>query len=271
MTSDGSTEPTKFSYTERDQLASIKPHSGSAIQIVSHGTGQEDLAAIGEEEVIQNVLGTASTGTGETAAYYTRGSEGQLLAKRTAKGKPSETSYYLQDTFGSVALLTNASGTQIAPSSGAYQYDPYGNPIGTAPSTFGYRSGQLTPDGLIHYGARYYDTTNGSWTQQDPLNQIEALTQSDRFAYTSDDPLNNVDFEGDKTFKEYACLAAALYAFCTNNGDEKFKAWPTRNQEQIEQVERENPDIFSDSEEDDSSLSLRDYLDTLRDDADGDE
>jgi hypothetical protein len=68
-----------------------------------------------------------------------------------------------------------------------------------------------------------------------------------------------------------SCLAAALYAFCTNNGDEKFKAWPTRNQEQIEQVERENPDIFSDSEEDDSSLSLRDYLDTLRDDADGDE
>jgi RHS repeat-associated protein len=197
MTSDGSASPAKFSYTERDQLASITPHGGSATAIVSHGTGQEDLAAIGTEEVIQNALGVASTGSGETASYYTRGNEGQLLAKRKPGEHPSETQYYLLDPYGSPAMLTSATGTQTAPTSGSYQYDPYGNPIGTGPSTFGYRSGQILPDGLIHYGARYYDPTNTSWTQQDPISQMENLTQGDRFAYAGDDSINAYDPSGE--------------------------------------------------------------------------
>jgi RHS repeat-associated protein len=196
MTSDGSASPAKFAYTARDQLAGITPHGGSETQIVSHGTGQEDLAAIGTEEVIQNVLGVASTGSGESAGYYTRGSEGLLLAKRKPGEHPSETEYYLLDPSGSPAMLTNATGTQTAPTSGNYQYDPYGNPVGTGPATFGYRSGQILPDGLIHYGARYYDPTNASWTQQDPLSQAEDLTQADAFAYVGDDPINQSDPNG---------------------------------------------------------------------------
>jgi RHS repeat-associated protein len=212
MTSDGSSSPAKFSYTERDQLASITPHGGSATQIVTHGTGQEDLAAIGTEEVIQNVLGVASTGTGESASYYTRTNNGQLLAKRKPGEKPTETQYYLDDPFGSVAMLTSSTGTQTAPASGTYQYDPYGNPIGTAPSTFGYRSGEFLPDGLIHYGARYYDPANGSWTQQDPLNQVEDLTQADRFLFAADDPINRVDLTGRSAAGDYgrACVEGVV-------------------------------------------------------------
>jgi RHS repeat-associated protein len=193
MTSDGSTAPAKFGYTARDQLSSITPHGGSATAIVSHGTGQEDLAAIGSEENIQNVLGVASTGTGTSATYYTRTNNGQLLAKRKPGEKPTETQYYLLDPFGSPAMLTSATGTQTAPSTGTYQYDPYGNPIGTGPTTFGYGSGQILPDGLVHYGARYYDPANANWTQQDPLNQVSDLTQSDRFGFSADDPINMTD------------------------------------------------------------------------------
>jgi RHS repeat-associated protein len=196
MTSDGSTSPAKFAFTERDQLSSITPHGGSATAIVSHGTGQEDLAAIGSEEVIQNALGVASTGTGESATYYTRDSNGQLLAKRKPGEKPSETQYYLPDPFGSPAMLTNSTGTQTAPTSGTYQYDPYGKSIGTGPSTFGYHSGLILPDGLIHYGARYYDPVNANWTQQDPLNQIGSTTQGDRFLFAGSDPINLSDPRG---------------------------------------------------------------------------
>lgn len=196
MTSDGSTAPAKFGYTVRDQLSSVTPHGGSATQVVSHGTGQDDLAAIGSEEVVENVLGVGVTGSGESAHYYTRGSEGSLLAKRTAKGTASETEYYVADPTGSPALLTSSSGAKTAPSGASYQYDAYGNPIGTAPSTFGYRGGEILPDGLVHYGARYYDPAIGRWTQPDPLNQIGSLTQADRFAYAGSDPLNHVDLAG---------------------------------------------------------------------------
>jgi RHS repeat-associated protein len=197
MTSDGSASPAKFAYTTRDQLSSITPHGGSATAIVSHGTGQEDLAAIGTEEVIQNVLGVASTGTGESATYYTRGSEGQLLAKRKSGEKPSETQYYLLDPFGSPAILTSSTGAQVAPASGTYQYDSYGSPVGTGPSTFGYRSGEVLPDGLVHYGERDYDPTVGSWTQQDPISDVTGLTQANRFAFVGNNPLDNADLNGE--------------------------------------------------------------------------
>jgi RHS repeat-associated protein len=209
MTSDGSTSPAKFSYTERDQLASVTPHGGSATAIVSHGTGQEDLAAIGTEEVIQSVLGVASTGTGASASYYTRGSEGQLFAKRKPGEKPTETQYYIPDPFGSPAMLTSSTGTQTAPASGTYQYDPYGKPIGTGPATFGYRSGLILPDGLLHYGARYYDPANANWTQQDPLSQIGSPTQEDRFVYAGSDPINFSDPTGAKASSNKEACAVA--------------------------------------------------------------
>jgi RHS repeat-associated protein len=219
MTSDGNPSgAAKFAYTARDQLSSITPHGGSSTSIVSHGTGQEDLAAIGTEEVIQNVLGVASNGTGESANYYTRSNEGTLLAKRKPGEKPSETQYYLADPFGSVAMLTSSTGTQTAPTSGTYQYDPYGSPIGTGPATFGYRSGQVLPDGLLHYGARYYDPANTNWTQQDPINQIGSVTQSDRFLFAGSDPINESDPSGEAVPSRATCAVMAFLAFCQMNG-----------------------------------------------------
>jgi RHS repeat-associated protein len=197
MTSDGSSAPAKFAYTVRDQLSKITPHEGGASQVVSHGTGQQDLAAVGSEEVVQNVLGVGATGTGESAKYYTRDASGQLLARRTPSGTPSETQYYALDPLGSVAMTTSSTGVQVAPSGGSYQYDLYGNPIGTGPSTFGYRSGQILPDGLIHFGARYYDPAVGQWTQQDPINQAGSLTQANRYGYVGADPFNGFDPQGE--------------------------------------------------------------------------
>lgn len=192
MTSDGLLSgANKFAYTARDQLSSVTPHGEGAKQVVSHGTGQADLAALGSEEVIQNVLGVGVTGSGESAKYYTRDSEGTLLAKRTAKGKPSETEYFTLDPFGSVAMLTSSVGAQIAPASGSYQYDPYGKSLGAVPASFSFQSGRLLPGGLVHFGARYYDPTIGSWTQQD------SAGEGNLFSFVSGDPVNQSDPSGE--------------------------------------------------------------------------
>jgi YD repeat-containing protein len=193
MTSDGLLSgANKFAYTVRDQLSSVTQHGESAKQLVSHGTGQVDLAAIGSEEVITNVLGVGVTGSGTSAKYYTRGSEGTLLAKRTAKGKPSETEYFTLDPFGSVASLTSAAGAQTAPASGSYQYDSYGAPFGTPPTTFGYEGGQRLPAGLVHFGARYAAPAVGSWTQLDAL--------GGGYPFSEDDPVNEDDPGGECAF-----------------------------------------------------------------------
>jgi RHS repeat-associated protein len=200
MTSDGLLGgANKFAYTVRDQLSSITPHGESAKAIVSHGTGQADLAAIGSEEVVQNVLGVGVTGSGESAKYYTRGSEGTLFAKRTAKGKPSETEYFMLDPFGSVAMLTSATGGQTAPASGRYEYDAYGASLGTAPTTFGFEAGQTLSGGLVHFGARYYAQALARWTQRDPM--------GDGYDFVEGDPINQTDPSGSCT--QSACTAIA--------------------------------------------------------------
>jgi RHS repeat-associated protein len=210
MTSDGLLSgANKFAYTARDQLSSITPHGESAKQVVSHGTGQVDRAAIGSEEVLTNVLGVGVTGTGESAKYYTRGSEGTLFAKRTAKGKPSETEYFTLEPFGSVAILTSSTGAQTAPPSGAYQYDPYGASLGAAPATFGFESGQVLPGGALHFGARYYAPALGQWTQPEPLEE------SGTFAYSGDNPINLADPTG---LHPADCWEAAGHVFRCHPG-----------------------------------------------------
>jgi RHS repeat-associated protein len=224
MTSDGLLSgANKFAYTVRDQLSSITPHGESAKAIVSHGTGQTDLAAIGSEEVVTNVLGVGVTGSGESAKYYTRGSEGALLAKRTAKGKPSETEYFVGDPSGSIAVLTNSTGAQTAPSSGTYQYDSYGNPLGSPSATFGYESGQILPAGLTHFGARYYESALGVWSQLD--------STGEGYVYTGDDPINATDPRGTCISLGPLGFGCSGYAIEVNLGFRKFGITETQYRE----------------------------------------
>jgi RHS repeat-associated protein len=55
--------------------------------------------------------------------------------------------------------------------------------IAPPPSPYGYSSGYRTTSGLYHYGARYYNSTDQRWTQQDPLQQTANLTEADLYAY----------------------------------------------------------------------------------------
>jgi len=48
------------------------------------------------------------------------------------------------------------------------------------------------PHRPLPVGLRYYDPTLGRWTQQDDLNVIGDPANGNRYAYTGDDPINNI-------------------------------------------------------------------------------
>jgi RHS repeat-associated protein len=131
-----------------------------------------------------------------------------------ADGSNSGTYNYLYDGNGSVIGLTNSQGQLV----NQYAYDPYGNRTsssGTAPDYFGFQGGYLLPSGLYHFGARYYNSADERWTQEDPLANIGSFTQGDRYSFAGDDPINASDPTGDSIFswlKAKACILAVSAA-----------------------------------------------------------
>ncbi|MVA76528.1 hypothetical protein GC722_10900, partial [Auraticoccus sp. F435] len=98
----------------------------------------------------------------------------------------------------------------------AYAYDPYGVPTITEDSDttainenpYLFAGGiQDRTTGWIHYGARYYDPTTGSFTQQDSLDAPLDPLNGNRYAYAGNDPVNITDPTGYDA--DYSCNIAA--------------------------------------------------------------
>ena len=53
-----------------------------------------------------------------------------------------------------------------------------------------------TGTGLCKMGARYYNPSYGRLLTQDDIDHTGDLTQGNRYAYTGDNPLNNLDPTG---------------------------------------------------------------------------
>jgi RHS repeat-associated protein len=49
---------------------------------------------------------------------------------------------------------------------------------------------------LYHFGARYYDPSTATCTQQDPINQIASLTEANRYSYVGGNPADGSDSNG---------------------------------------------------------------------------
>jgi RHS repeat-associated protein len=79
-----------------------------------------------------------------------------------------------------------------------YQYDPYGSltsSTGSVANPWRFAGGYYdSGTGLYKFGARYYDSTLGRWTQQDPLpGKLTDPNSLNRYVYTEDDPVNLMD------------------------------------------------------------------------------
>jgi RHS repeat-associated protein len=162
------------------------------------GPGQDQRTQAGSTTITNNLLGVGSYTTSSTPDYYTRDENGALLSqRRPSTTAPNRRTYALSDRLGSTRTLVNETGAVVR----RYAYDPYGNdtsPTGpwTTSTPFRYAGGEADATGLYHYGQRYYNPTDGRWTQQDPLNQASDVGQANRFGFVGGDPVNSVDPTG---------------------------------------------------------------------------
>ena len=134
---------------------------------------------------------------------YTYGESG--IGERISVDKSTESSYYLYDGRNSVTGIL----TETANLTNSYQYDSYGNlTSGTADGVnyYGY-NGESTnvKTGLQYLRARYYNAENGTFTTEDSdLGTTENPLTRNRYAYTSNNPVNYDDPTGHSWWKKAA-------------------------------------------------------------------
>ncbi|MGH3602071.1 MAG: RHS repeat-associated core domain-containing protein [Pseudonocardiaceae bacterium] len=179
-----------MTYNALDQMTSATT-GGTTTNYSYLVQGQEEIVGDGTTTRQNDQLGLASQTTGSHTTYYTRSLTGAQIDERA----PSGTYDYLYDGNGNVVGLVDSAGHLVK----QYAYDPYGNQTtntGSVANPFGYQDGYTISTGLIHFGARYLNPGQGSWTQQDPLSQITSLTQNNEYIYAGDNPINLSDETG---------------------------------------------------------------------------
>lgn len=205
-------------YNPAGQTASMTDLTGANSTSMDYtDIGQNQRVQAGSLAFTNTILGMASSQpTSGTLTAYTRDQQGHLLSYRVGNTPSSSTNhYYLLDSIGTVLGTTDATGTRDA----TYYYDPFGlttSATGTASSAdnrFGFASGWLDPTGLYHYGQRYYSPTLGRWSQPDPIaGTIDAPKNINRYIYTGDDPINNVDPSGENWFSDAVGIVVGAFA-----------------------------------------------------------
>jgi RHS repeat-associated protein len=184
-------------YNALDQTTSITS-GGTTTDYGYIGEGQGLLTSDGSNTLTNSTLGVDATTNASNTTYYTRNTNGQLLDQRPPSGNVYD---YLYDGNGNVVGLTDSNAHLV----NQYTYTPTGTQTAvtsTIANPFGYNAGYTLESGLDHYGARYYNPSQGSWTQEDPLDQITDLTQDDRFVYAGADPINFADPLGESIFSD---------------------------------------------------------------------
>ena len=153
---------------------------------------QSDPAAITlylpDEQVVYD---TATKAISATRFYQING---QVIAARSSSGPVAYLDTSQQGT-GTVAVDSQAL-------TATYRYyDPFGNPVGPAPSawpgTRGFAGGTADPvTGLTDLGAREYNPATGSFISPDPLLNPGQPQDLNAYAYALDDPASESDPSG---------------------------------------------------------------------------
>lgn len=138
----------------------------------------------------------ATTGVVTGTRYYTH--NGTTVATRT----PTALTWSVPDHHGTVNTTITGDATQATK---RYQ-DPYGNPRGTAPTTWpttrGYLNAPTDTTGYTHLGARDYDPTTGRFTTVDPILDPNDPQQHNAYTYSANNPTTFTDPDGEKYFPD---------------------------------------------------------------------
>ena len=138
---------------------------------------------------------------GVTTTYYYLGSQ-RVAMRQTAAGQQDQVTYLHSDHLGSTSAWSGSNSI-------SQTYYPFGlvrTTTGTLPTEFGYTgqrhdrsTAQNTAgtDGLLYYGARYYDSYLNRWAQADTIVPNLYNPQSyNRYSYTYNNPVRYYDRDG---------------------------------------------------------------------------
>jgi RHS repeat-associated protein len=175
-------------YSVYNQVASTTT-GGTTTSYTYAGTTNNARTAAGGDTFLNGALGTTKQTLNGQNISYIRDAQGTLIGIRYN----GVTSYYVTDALGSVIYLSPGNNTTPT----RYTYDAFGtttNATGDLATTNPYRyaTGYYdTTTGLTKMGARYYNPTQGRFTQNDPSGQ-----EANRYLYAGADPVNATDPTG---------------------------------------------------------------------------
>jgi RHS repeat-associated protein len=172
--------------------------AGGALLVRSDTANNSVTLILGDEELDLDTANGQVTGT----RYYTLGTD--VVASRSGA---TGYDYLVGDTQGTDSVQIDAATLDVT----RRYFDPYGNPIGTAPA--GWAAGQKgfvggTADastGLTDLGAREYNPVTGSFISADSVLNPYDPQDLNAYAYASDNPASESDPSGKAPLNAYGC------------------------------------------------------------------
>ncbi|MCA9405666.1 MAG: VCBS repeat-containing protein [Candidatus Omnitrophica bacterium] len=155
-----------------------------------------------------------------------------LGGQRIASIRNGEVLYFHTDHLGGTNVISDSDGelkelTEYKPFGQISRYEKYGSDIET---TSFYFTGQRLDEesGLMYYGARYYDPSIGRFITADSIVQAPNNPQTlNRYAYTSNNPVNRIDSSGHFWGAAFGLSkgASAVWGTTTDSGQQFFQDW----------------------------------------------
>ena len=148
-------------------------------------TQKEEQFIQEEVQIEQTIIQEPVVNPSKSSYIY---SNNLLVAKKVN----NQINYYHSDQISSTSIITDSSSSIVYKS----DYLPFGTGFNIqGKEQYTYTGKELDSSGLYYYGARYYDSSTGRFTQVDPIQDYSESS----YTYVENNPLVKIDPSGKQT------------------------------------------------------------------------